>query len=66
MRVVKRRRFQRTRYEVDLKGERHVTRTPVTLLDPYLGVGDAWTLVHASEARWDGTTGEWVTLNVDA
>jgi hypothetical protein len=39
-----------------------VTRSPVTLIDPYLGVGDAWALVDKADNAWAGEVGEWVTL----
>jgi hypothetical protein len=62
-------RFRRPQYEVELisdgKSEpvwRRVTRAPVTLIDPKLGVGDAWALVHAADDAWDGEVGEWVSL----
>jgi len=62
-------RFRRRVYEVEFtpKGHtepqwRRVTRTPVTLIDPYLGVGDAWALVHAADEAWDRQAGAWVSL----
>lgn len=39
-----------------------VTSTPVTRLDKYLGVGDAWALIRAADRAWDVTEGKWVTL----
>jgi hypothetical protein len=39
---------------------RRVTGTPVTVIDPYLGVGDAWSLIHAADTAWAGGVGEWV------
>jgi hypothetical protein len=62
LRVVSRGRFGRFRFELESSEGRQVTRTPVTLLDPYLGVGDAWALVHAAERAWDGAEGGWVSL----
>ena len=62
LRVVLHGRFGRRRYEVDLPNGRKTTRTPVTLLDPYLGVADAWALVHAANAEWDSGSRDWVTL----
>jgi hypothetical protein len=35
----------------------------VTLLDKYVGVGEAWALVHAADAAWGGSTDGWVSLN---
>ena len=32
------------------------------MIDPYLGVGDAWAVVRAADAAWDGTSGDWVSL----
>ncbi|MGH2350767.1 MAG: hypothetical protein ACRDJN_04035, partial [Chloroflexota bacterium] len=61
--------FRRRRYEIEFPPDakfgstkREVTATPVTVIDRYLGVGDAWTLVHAADAAWNGHSGEWVTL----
>jgi len=62
-------RFRRRLYEVELFSEGSAepewvrrTHTPVTLIDPYLGVAEAWALVHAADAAWDGGIGSWVTL----
>src|SRR5690606_28141095 len=38
------------------------TRTPVTLLDPLLGIGDAWSVIDAANRAWDGECGSWVSL----
>jgi hypothetical protein len=53
--------LRRSRYEVELpsSGEgdvpiQKVTSTPVTLIDKYLGVGDAWALVHAADEALSG------------
>lgn len=62
--------FFRRLYEVEYTPEggttptwRQVTRTPVTLIDPYLGVAEAWALVHAADDAWSGEAGEWITLS---
>jgi hypothetical protein len=34
----------------------------VTVIDPYIGVGDAWALVHAADEAWDGEVGDWVSM----
>ena len=56
-------------YEVEIPAarspgeiERQKTSTPVVLIDKYLGVGDAWALVHAADKAWNGHTGKWVKL----
>lgn len=62
--------LRRRLYEIDLtlndreeaSPSRQLTSTPVTMIDKYLGVGDAWALVHAADDAWDGQTGEWVSL----
>jgi len=47
---------RRSRYEVELldgQGKvswRRKTTTPVTLIDPHIGVAEAWALVHAADA----------------
>lgn len=62
-------RFHRRAYEVELTEPNaaaptwtRVTRTPVTLIDPYLGVGDAWAVVKAADRAWDGRSGDWVSM----
>ena len=36
----------------------HVTRAPVSILEPLLGVGDAWSFVQEADRRWKaGETG---------
>lgn len=53
-------------YELEIPGdqgaERIVTRSPLSVLDPLLGVGDAWSLIDAANRAWDGERGEWVSL----
>lgn len=64
--------LRRKRYEVEFPSsdERFgpsytVTTTPVTAIDKIVGVGDAWTLVHAADDAWKGESGRWVTLQAD-
>lgn len=53
------------RYEVEYQprdapysGWRHVTRAPVGLLEPIMGIGDAWSFVIEADRQWDrGSTG---------
>ncbi len=61
--------LRRRRYEIEFPAvdqssspRREITSTPVTVIDRQVGVGEAWTLVHAADAAWDGQSGEWVTL----
>jgi len=61
--------FGRRLYEIEFPSPddgnppiREVSRTPVTRIDPVIGVGDAWTLVRAADDAWDGDNGDWVTL----
>ncbi len=35
---------------------------PVTTIDRYTGVAEAWALVHAADTAWDLRTGEWISL----
>jgi hypothetical protein len=52
-----------TRSETDpvdrsTSGERRVTRAPVRLLYPLVGVGDAWSFRDAADRTWgEGNTG---------
>lgn len=39
-----------------------VTDIPVTKIDKYLGVGDAWAVIHAADRAWDGEHGKWRAL----
>jgi hypothetical protein len=64
--------LHRKRYEIEFPSAsgtgsptRKVTTTPVTAIDQVVGVGDAWTLVHAADDAWDGESGQWVTLRAD-
>ena len=56
-------------YEVEIASASDVvprvktTRVPVTMIDPYMGVGDAWALIDEADDRWDGRAGEWVTFS---
>ena len=56
-------------YEVEIASGSEVvprvktTRVPVTMIDPYLGVGDAWALIDEADRRWDGRAGQWVTFS---
>lgn len=65
--------LRRRLYEIDLSAEmangastRSVTSTPVTTIDKFIGVGDAWALVRAADDAWNGRSGDWVTLREDA
>ena len=60
--------LKRRRYEVEFTdpaggdGWTKVTSTPVTLIDKYVGVGDAWSVVGAADEAWDGEVGKWVVF----
>jgi hypothetical protein len=60
--------LKRRRYEVEFtdpeggEGWTKVTSTPVTLIDEYVGVGDAWSVVGAADDAWDGDVGDWVVF----
>jgi hypothetical protein len=61
--------LRRRRYQVEFvesgTGEarwRKETTTPVTMIDPYIGVGEAWALVHAADKAWDEGSSEWASL----
>lgn len=62
-------RFRRRRYEVHFISSAgqapesiRITSTPVHLIDPYLGVGDAWSVVRAADEAWDAGSGRWVVF----
>jgi hypothetical protein len=54
-------------YEVDLGDDspRQVTAAPVKLIEPILGVGDAWAVIGAADERWSGGVGAWASLYAD-
>ena len=59
----------RARYEVELTEPgadepswTRVTTSPVTTIDPYLGVADAHSVVDAADRAWQGGTGPWESL----
>lgn len=60
--------LRRSRYEIeslDDRGDvlwRRETTMPVTTIDRYTGVAEAWALVHAADTAWDLRTGEWISL----
>jgi hypothetical protein len=39
--------------------KRHITRTPNSILEPILGVGDAWSFVHEADRQWKGSNRGW-------
>lgn len=46
-------------YEIELSPhgwpdltERHITWNPTAVLEPLLGIGDAWTFVHEADRHW--------------
>lgn len=59
----------RRRYEVELRPDAdsppewtRVTSTPVKLIEPHLGVGDAWSVIRAADEAWDGKSGDWIAF----
>jgi len=42
--------------------KRITTWSPLSVLEPLLGVGDAWSLIDAANRAWDGEQGGWVSL----
>lgn len=69
IRRLPKRRFRRhPPYEVEYhlaasgEGWHKVTAYPVFDIEMVIGTGDAWTMIKAADAEWDGSTGQWVTL----
>lgn len=60
--------LRRPRYQVEFIGpggiveRRQETTTPVTAIDPHVGVAEAWALVHAADRAWDHSSDEWLSL----
>jgi hypothetical protein len=44
------------------EGWSKITAYPVFDIEKVVGTGDAWALVKAADAGWDGTTGGWATI----
>jgi hypothetical protein len=60
---------RRRRYQAELLDPdtgvtlwRKETTTPVTFIDPYIGVAEAWALVHSVDSAWDHNSAGWVSL----
>jgi hypothetical protein len=61
--------LRRRRYEVELLDQesgvlewRTESSNPVTLIDPHVGVADAWALVHSADDHWERGSTEWISL----
>jgi hypothetical protein len=39
-----------------------MTTTPVTLIEPILGVREAWAVIGAADEGWTGGIGPWASL----
>jgi hypothetical protein len=54
-------------YEVDFgdSSTPQITAAPAKLIDPILGVGDAWAVIHAADEKWSGGVGPWASLYPD-
>lgn len=56
-------------YELELRqagsavATHRTTRAPVSVLEPVLGVGDAWSLVLAADRRWSMGDRGWVEFD---
>lgn len=65
-RCVRRGFVRRRRYEVEFVNEagrierREETTLPVTIMDPFIGVAESWSLVHAADKAWKHTPGAWL------
>lgn len=46
-------------YEVEVDGDRRVTRAPLEVLEPRLGVGDAWSFIVEADRQWSRGSHEW-------
>ena len=66
IRRLPKRRFRRTLDEVEYEpacrsvtGWRTITTAPVFDPEKVVGTGDAWAMIHAADAGWDGAQGAW-------
>jgi hypothetical protein len=62
--------LRRRLYEVELVDQgsgvvawREESSTPVTLIDPYGGVAEAWALVRSADEHWGRGSTEWISLS---
>ena len=61
--------LRRSRYEIEkvdpstgvVEWHRE-TSSPVTTIDKFVGVAEAWALVHAADAAWDRQSDDWIAL----
>lgn len=63
--------FRRRTYEIvyahpgDRPSEHEITTNPATgRLYDVLGVAETWSMIHAADEAWDGSTGEWTQFGV--
>lgn len=60
--------LRRPRYEVeqlDSSGmviKQQETTTPATVIDQYVGIAEAWALIHAADKLWARASDEWSSL----
>jgi hypothetical protein len=61
--------FRRPRYEIELGNDStgtiiwlRQTSTPVTLVDPHVGIAEAWALINAADRAWDTGSRDWIFL----
>jgi hypothetical protein len=62
-------RFRRRPYEIEYRpltgsdvGWHKITTAPIFDLEKVVGTGDAWAMINAADADWDGAHGEWVSV----
>lgn len=64
IRRVPRRMLHRRTYEIEftsgMGATSRITSSPVALIDPPLGPGDAWSVVRVADEAWDEVRGAWV------
>lgn len=61
--LLRRRRLYEVEY-VSLEGEtwKKQTQSPVFALERYIGVSEAWSMIHAARALWDRQAPGWVEM----
>lgn len=62
-------RFRRHPHEIECEpatgsgtGWHRNTTAPVFDLEKVVGTGDAWAMIDAADAGWDGEQGDWVSV----